>query len=302
MHGPTTLNIIGNGFDLWHGLPTEFADFRTYLSRHHHPVAEAVETYLPIRDDWKDLESSFAELDPAQLQDDFGHFAASYGADDWSDSAHHDYQYEVGELVQKLSNQVRAAFSSWVRSIDVRRAKPYRLSLSPAARYLTFNYTATLQTLYGVPPSRICHLHGFAGLSEDELVLGHAWQPSARRSLNDRPDIRSLDTREVEANGIIDRYFEATFKPAQRIIERHSGFFDSMGDITDVVVYGHSAHAVDALYYDALLQHRAVRQARWVLPSIDDDDFRSREERLLRYGVPKVDCVRWDELSVHEGA
>jgi hypothetical protein len=75
-------------------------------------------------------------------------------------------------------------------------------------RFLTFNYTPTLQRLYGVPESNVLHIHGRANLPDSDLIFGHAWNPQERRSLNDRPDIAEIDTRLMEAHDIIDGYFQ----------------------------------------------------------------------------------------------
>jgi len=47
--------------------------------------------------------------------------------------------------------------------------------IDPTAFFLTFNYTPSLQELYGVPDRRILHIHGEANLPDSDLILGHAW-------------------------------------------------------------------------------------------------------------------------------
>lgn len=129
--------------------------------------------------------------------------------------------------------------------------------------FFTFNYTSTLGSLYEVPPGRILFIHGCADLADDDLVLGHAWHPQTRESLNDRPDIEDIDTRLMEANDIIDDYFSATFKQSADLIAQHRGFFDALTDIEQVIVLGHSLSDVDAAYFMALLEQRS---AAWRKP------------------------------------
>lgn len=87
------LYVIGNGFDLWHGIPSSLAEFKHYMQSADLDVYRDVEEYLPVGEDWCDLEKALAELDADMLTENLGHFMASYGANDWSDSGHHDFQY-----------------------------------------------------------------------------------------------------------------------------------------------------------------------------------------------------------------
>ena len=82
-----------------------------------------------------------------------------------------------------------------------------------------------MDTLYGIDLARVLHIHGRSDAADDELVLGHAWNPQSRPSLNDRPDIEEIDTRVAEANDIIDDYFSATFKRSEELIAQHGTFF-----------------------------------------------------------------------------
>ncbi|WP_231108950.1 bacteriophage abortive infection AbiH family protein [Cupriavidus metallidurans] len=219
MH-PTTLYVVGNGFDLWHGIPSGLGQFKEYVLATDRDIHREVEDYLPAGDDWCDLELALAELDADMLVDNLGHFMGAYGAEDWSDSGHHDFQYEVGNVVERLSKGLRTRFAEWIRDLPIptHDTAPRRLAtLDPQALFLTFNYTSTLDTLYGIDLARVLHIHGRSDAADDELVLGHAWNPQSRPSLNDRPDIEEIDTRVAEANDIIDDYFSATFKRSEEL-------------------------------------------------------------------------------------
>lgn len=190
------LYIIGNGFDLQHEIPTELCDFREFVEERDPNLLRAVDDYLPVGDDWCNLESALAGIDVDSIIDDLQHFMMPYGAEDWSDSGHHDFQYEVDRLVKRLSIELRHQFAQWIRQVPIptpSTAQRHLQTIDPTARFLTFNYTPTLQELYGVPDTRILHIHGRANLPDNDLVLGHAWNPQERRSLNDRPDIEEID-------------------------------------------------------------------------------------------------------------
>jgi len=102
-----------------------------------------------------------------------------YGADDWSDSGHHDYQYEVGRVVEALSKTLLSHFSDWIRGLPIPAASSLNvaaLPLAAQARYLSFNYTDTLQKTYGIPNKNIVHIHGVAVNPNSNLILGHGYE------------------------------------------------------------------------------------------------------------------------------
>lgn len=282
------LYIIGNGFDRWHGIPSGYEHFRGFVQKHDSALLGAVEDYLPADEDWNDLESGLAGIDVGRIVEDLEHFATSYGADDWSDSSHHDFQYEVGRIVECLSTELRRRFGQWIRQLPI--PTPATVSqrlrtIDPTASFLTFNYTSTLQKLYGVPDCHVLHIHGAARLADDDLVLGHAWNPEGRRSLNDRPDIEEMDTRLVEAHTILDRYFSNTFKPSARLIEKHHPFFEQLTCARDVCVLGHSLSSVDEPYFHALLAIPGISAARWQVACRSESDAEACCARLHALGV-----------------
>ncbi|WP_321897075.1 AbiH family protein [Burkholderia cepacia] len=169
---------------------------------------------------------------------------------------------------------------------------------SDAAAFLTFNYTSTLKRLYGVPDAHVLHIHGNADLQDNELILGHAWNPIGRRSLNDRHDIADLDTRLVEVHDILDDYFSRTFKPAARLIREHQAFFEYLHSVDTVQVLGHSLSDVDLAYIHALLRVPGIAGARWLVACRSDRDGEAKCARLAAIGVDawRVSPVSWADL------
>lgn len=295
------LYIIGNGFDRWHGIPSGYEHFRGFVEECDSTLLKAVENYLPAGGDWGDLESALAGIDVGRIVDDLEHFATPYGADDWSDSGHHDFQYEVDRIVECLSTELRRRFGQWIRLLPIptHETVPVRLrTIDPTASFLTFNYTPTLQQLYGVPDSHVLHIHGAARLPDGDLVLGHAWNPQDRRSLNDRPDIEEMDTRLLEAHTILDRYFSKTFKPSARIIEQHRPFFEQSAPVEEVCVLGHSLSCVDELYFRTLLAIPGVSAARWQVACRAESEAEARRARLRALGVQpdSISTSGWSDV------
>lgn len=284
----TRLYIIGNGFDLWHGIPSGYEDFKKYVDKHDSRVSDDVERYLAPREDWKDLEAALANLDVDSIIDDMGQFMGGYGDDDWSDAGHHDFQYEVENVVARLSSKLRALFGAWIRTlvIPTPATATRRLNtIDTHATFLNFNYTATLRDLYAVPDGQILHIHGEASEPDSELILGHAWNPSQREPLHRPEDEEEMDIRLIEAHGILDDYFSSTFKPSERLIREHQGFFDQLSAVQQVYVLGHSLSEVDLPYLQVLTSVPSVRDAHWCVACRREDERPERQQRLIELGV-----------------
>lgn len=286
---PTQLYIIGNGFDLGHHIPSSFAQFKAYLDTYDSRIKDAVERYLAVDKSWSDLEASLASLDVDGIIDDKGQFMGSYGADDWSDSGHHDFQYEVEQEVRRLSSKLVARFGEWIRALPIPTPDtpnvPRLRTLDPNAAYLNFNYTATLTELYGVLDERILHIHGKACDEGCELILGHGWKPEERQPLHRPEDEEEMDIRLIEAHDILDDYFSRTFKPSERLIKENQGFFDQLGAVQRVHVLGHSLSEVDWPYLQALMRVPSVATAHWCTTYYPEEERLAMHRRLIELGV-----------------
>jgi hypothetical protein len=293
--------ITGNGFDLWHGIPSSYGHFKKFVREHDPGLLKAVEDYLPADEKWTDLESALAGIDVDSIVDDLEHFMTPYGADEWSDSGHHDFQYEVGRIVECLSKELRCRFGQWIRQLPIptpATALQRLRTIDPTACFLSFNYTSTLLELYGVPDTHVLHIHGRADRPDNDLILGHAWSPQERRSLNDRPDIEELDTRLIEAHSILDGYFSTTFKPSARLIQENRPFFERLNEVEEVWVLGHSISQVDEPYFQALLAIPSVAAARWHIACRFDSDRPLNSARLLKLGLlaPNIITCSWQGI------
>lgn len=293
-----TLYLIGNGFDLFHGLPTSYADFKEFVFDRAPHIYRAAERYLDVRENWSDLEASLATFDTDGVIQDLEHFAPSYGADDWSDSGHHDFQYEVGKVIAALSEEMRDALAAWIRALPAYTVQPRLGSLPEEAHYLSFNYTDTLERAYGVPAARVVHIHGQASVEGSELVLGHAWAEEQRTLLSFDVHSQEQDPRQMEVNQLLDEYFNDTFKPSQWIIQQLRPEFMRLTGVTEVVILGHSLGEVDWPYLRELLLLDNIRVASWTVACRSRQEATEKIETLIHLGVAadRASAVCWDEL------
>ncbi|MGX2017110.1 bacteriophage abortive infection AbiH family protein [Providencia huashanensis] len=288
------LYIIGNGFDIRHGLPTGYKHFKSYVAKNDQELYDSIEEYIPAGDEWNELESALGEIDYELILQNSEMFLASYNTDDWSDAYHHDYQYEIDKITRMLSARLKKQFADWVKGINIADADNSEQYIPPIAReslYFSFNYTNTLQQIYAVPDEQIIHIHGNCSY-DDDLILGHSFR--VEKSLNPYigPD---QDTRIAEAYDSIDEYFGNTFKPSEDIIEdiikEERVFFSSLKNVDEVIVLGHSLAEVDGKYF-AEINKSIQENARWIVAlyrgeeksgSLEDYDVRDSNISYVQY-------------------
>ncbi|MGE0294884.1 MAG: bacteriophage abortive infection AbiH family protein [Hyphomonadaceae bacterium] len=221
------------------------------------------------------------------LTDDASEFLVSYAADDWSDDYHHAYQFEINQAVEAISVTLRSQFANWIRQLPIPAPSMIagmRLPLDSSAIFLNFNYTPSLQRLYCVPDANILHIHGAVGDPDARLVLGHGWKPENNPDpyrFTDDPE--SADTRVVEGQQIIDRYFRDTFKPTQQIISDHRAFFAGLSNVDNIFVMGHHVSEVDHPYFREVIRNIDASRARWKFSYFGD--LALHRERVEKLGI-----------------
>lgn len=178
-----TLVIIGNGFDLMHGVPSSYWNFQSTLGKRNE-LRENLERYLKCEDLWSNLEESLAKIDMGMMLN---------MVDMWLDinNAYHpeasvaDFQMSIDTAmlpIEIIINQLPKRFRQWVNTltIDVNK-KTLKDLISVDAKYLNFNYTEFLETVYGVPNGNVNYIHGCRKNKKDAIILGH------------KPDVDYLD-------------------------------------------------------------------------------------------------------------
>lgn len=296
------LYVIGNGFDLYHGLATGFTDFEKYLAAMQPTLKQTAEEYLcDLAGDWSNLEEALAYFDVDSVIDHASDFLVSYAAEDWSDSYHHDYQYEIEQLVRAISGELKSEFYNWLQKIEVpspRVPKPPILDIEKRSKFFTFNYTPTLQKIYGVDPSSILHIHGALAGSAEDVVLGHGWKAEDRPKLDGGQDPEAIDTRVMEGNSLIDSYFEHTFKPTKELIDQQQPFFSTLIHVADIYVWGHSLSDIDMPYLVEIEKWTRHNNPLWHVSYYNSSSIARNDAAMIEIGVPSSN-LRHHKLGQH---
>lgn len=157
------LFIIGNGFDISHGLSTEYKNFKTYLfnkgNSSKYKVAglslyNCLSDFYNINDDvfWKYFEESLGEVNEENL-------IALVKA----------YKEQFTDIFREIIAKMGDAFAEWVlyeeeqKNLSSLNRKPFYSDLfGKDDFYLSFNYTKTLESIYSINVDRIKYIHGQA--------------------------------------------------------------------------------------------------------------------------------------------
>lgn len=276
------LFIIGNGFDSAHCLNTSYDEFRKYLCNTY-MNGESGEDYMPMvptvsigpkgeeicdmeeiasflvylisiaepdGSKWSDLEASLGRLDydeafdtlPEELDDDgdINYWHELYNNEDMASNLYTAVAY------------VKDLFAEWVDDIDVEnaKAKPSFLSLiEPEDIFLTFNYTETLEEVYGVNKDRICHIHGKQG---ENILFGHG---------NTRDYTDEYMEKNIGSESSLTELDNFLRKETEQALIEHKYFFDGIDDtIREVYSIGFSYADVDLIYIK-----KYVKNWMWML-------------------------------------
>ena len=292
-NAPERLIVLGNGFDLAHGLHTRYLDFLKTVQCENSSFYEAVCQYIPENALWRNFEEALACLDDEQLRDDNSCYLLGYGDDNWRDSAHHDFQYMIGEFLS-FSKYIPEYFLDWIKAVDTSAHKIIPLDIfNDNSIYLNFNYTDTLEKVYSISEDRILYIHGKA-LRNDFLVVGHhdegliqedeepAFETEEEKELY--YENYDEDVRITEANAIIKDYFINTFKNTDEIIEKYSGFFEILAGVHEIHIYGHSLSDIDFNYF-LEIRNRTSDKSIWRISYHNDKDYVNANMFVKKLGI-----------------
>lgn len=113
------LYIIGNGFDIFHGVNSRYSDFKNYVEDNDNKLFEALDEYFNSDELWSEFEDTLAYIDTDKIVDDASNYLVSYNVEDWSEAYHHDYQYEVQRAIDVITITLRKLFTTWILSLEI---------------------------------------------------------------------------------------------------------------------------------------------------------------------------------------
>ena len=284
------LYIIGNGFDLYHQIKSRYWDFREYVRKTNEKLFESVEKYFNPEALWSDFEQTLAYLDTDRIIDEASNYLMSYSDDNWRDSGHHDYQYEVQKRIDLITEELRKKFCEWIGGLQISTPQNL-LSLNRKAAFLNFNYTSTLESIYKVSEHYIFYIHNKYIDPTSNLILGHGKRIEPNENID-----HDADPRIIEGNKILDQYFMDTYKSTDKIIEGAKGFFEKLNETKDIYVLGHSLSDVDFPYFEEICKNIDLTQVKWHVSCHSQKDQLHHSTTMQKLGIPQ-NLVVYDQID-----
>ena len=267
-----TLYIIGNGFDLYHGYKTSYHDFHDWLMAHNcDDFVSNMEKMFPTLSGkeyllWKDFEEALGRFDLLNIHHEF-----FQGRDDgFYDEI---VQKRAVDRIKPILQNIAVFLKDWLLDIDIEK-KEKKLSLSSNSLYLTFNYTLLLEKKYNIPDNRILHIHNSL-TSNIPLITGH-------RHLVSEDDNLGNNFNEEKSTQLIANEMNGLYKPVEQLIKAHQHFFNSLKDVSNVVVFGHSLAMIDRLYLNEV-QRQIQNSSHWYFVAKDDNGIANYQNYVKTY-------------------
>lgn len=266
-----TLYIIGNGFDMAHGLKTSYWNFREFLDKTYPEFLLQFEglynIYSPdfsdprISEDdrkrweeavncdlWSDLEKRIGQPNISEMEDFSESVLADLDLDSGligiGDTMDVYWKREYG-YVKKFEQYVR----EWIESVDTSHVIPRRRALIRTEDYfLNFNYTDLLENVY--QNRNVLHIHGgVRSVTSIAPIMGHCNKIDIEHYTN---EARKADEKFSEGEASIKRaiasYLQSTYKDTDSIISSWHSFWDGLKDVSKVVIFGWSIGEGDLPY------------------------------------------------------
>lgn len=294
------LVIIGNGFDLAHKIPTSYNDFRKYLIDKYPDAYRNRDRLINIDDiydiklisvelmlyaidhangeDWSNFESSLSIIN---FKNKFPRHEHREDPDEDNSTAA-EYLMYIMSLTEIFKNCVvlwGTLLSDWIREIEEaienRVYEPIDSIdslLNGDVKIITFNYTKTVQILYG--KSGIKHIHNRVG---QELIFGHS---------NISP-IYQEDCNSSLGSNFLDDILMMLYKNTEKQFSKYSDFFKKISsDINEVYSYGFSYGMPDAYYIKSIIG-KISKNAIWYFTKYD-----SMNKEFMR--KTKIKLRKWE--------
>jgi Bacteriophage abortive infection AbiH len=301
------LIVVGNGFDLYHGIQSSYLRFRDFVKKNDPDVYTALEKYLYLQGDneWNQFEKNMANLDADELLDEMRMYLGDQGGD-WKDSMYHEFQYETGRVTEMLGEKMKQLFLKWILQLDIKHnSNSPRLLMPKNQLYLNFNYTKSLEKLYAISDKNIFYIHGRALDENSQIVLGHGWgnyekatdpKEITYEDFVDGDYATEEDWQYTEAKGYIINYFRDNYKNAPAIIKKNKGFFKKLRRIKEIYVMGHSMTEVDWKYFEAISSNIKADKVKWTISYYKKDDIENCKKTLELAGID-LNLVRFKKLE-----
>ena len=272
------LFLIGNGFDIAHGLPTKFNPDFKIIAQANESIPYIWDLYQTRNSDiWSDFENSLAYPDFNELQEIFDSYSPDYSSDRESDRNSIIIQAIISGNLQKTLYEFATKAEN-----EIKKRSPIPMFenwFNPCSFFINFNYTHTLEIIYEIHEDHILHIHGEVGVND--LILGYPDGEFNPEMYFYDIRMRGRQSSSIDIIDYIDSlddyYVKVAFKT---LYEKVKGFskhtninlinnFINTKEIDEIIVIGH-AYKTDFKYYEWLKKRFPL--VKWTMYYYNNED------------------------------
>lgn len=265
------LYVIGNGFDISHKIPSQYSDFAKYVIDHDCSLYEQIERCLrnlSLNGLWSNFEAALGTQNYNELLEDINK----------NHKIKRDYPIGID------FNSLKICFRDWVITLknflSVNCSRKY--AFEKDAYFLSFNYTDTLEVIYHIDRTHICHIHGYVDKNDHEkeaifadYIVGHnndCFEEEIDTFTSD-PIIKQDLMGTI--SGFVKEYKTSDLEQFVDIIPQEY--------VSDIVVLGHSLGLIDAPYFEVI--KKSFPNAYWQIGYFDKLDYIRKVKSISKIGI-----------------
>lgn len=244
------LTIIGNGFDLGHNLPTKFDDF---IDSNYEVFSEKYSVFRDEKEtNWKDVEGRYKKLlckiieerNFFDVMEEVENILQNYGVNQFGEVNYYNYiseafdaEYKEIDFLVELLKEFEIDFLEYLK-VECNDDKLKELSgyrkiasiLSESKKIINFNYTNTVEILYGM--RNVVHVHGNIN---DDIVIGCESLEAIKQSMIESEYPNFENVRDKHDFAEIMSYYEEDMEG--ELLENHfiKRFFDEVSSSTEEI-------------------------------------------------------------------
>lgn len=308
------LYVIGNGFDIHHGINSSYRCFRDWLCENDSDIITTVEETYGCCDNewWSDFENQLGSLDVLEYASEIANNNIPDLMSEHCDRMWNDAQIEVEQNLEGLYGKLRGCFRNWILQLSAPKRDKMIAMVIDNSLFLTFNYSKTLENLYNIPSNQILHIHGCIDDNE-EFILGHGVGIDELQAMlsvgdpeppcSDNPTEYEQWRMEYEAhhqfhqqlaeeaavNGVASQE-----KPVASLLIKYKNFFDGLFNVTHVHVYGISFSKVDTPYFKRIAE--VTQDAKWEFSDYEGNCAQTISSFIKRHSIKCYSIIELKNL------
>lgn len=288
------LFIIGNGFDLAHGLETSYWNFRQYLKDADWSYLQSLEEmygfFTESSEDslkeylWRDFETNLAYIDEISIIEqgeniDLGLEGGDFGIEDTLN----DYWEQQYSFIKRLNDFTMR----WIEQVDIDTSmRADIINQDENNLFITFNYTLLLEQIYGINKANILHVHGSIDEEDESPIIGHGAKEKIMqmREIAEEAANKVLDEKRCSIYKAVEKYYQRTLKDVDLFIRKNEYFFRGLSNVSSIHIIGHSLGGVDMPYFEKICNN-VSEDTIWHIYYYSEDSRMYYRDKIVSMGV-----------------